>query len=620
MFKGGFSRLEKGCGIGEELDGSIVSYTLKIIERSKSIYFFRNILGMRVICHREYEQGNNLRNDLNINHDSCWSSTILSYGKEHNYLNLELIYIYNKKSYLTGNIFKGMTIRCSRCLKRAKTLGWPVLPGNILQSPGGYLFYILDEPQPIRTDPIVKISLAVADLKASKAFYNGLIGFRFCENYYQASNPNIAILGLQQFDAKLELTQNEGAIKGENTGILGVGAEYNEQIALEERFINKKKENIIIPLIPMDTPDKSTMAIFKVKDPDGHEIIFYEFTPYQNVFQYSPEDESRMVKLFEDDEIPEDNKNWDSKKSFGKKTSKSRLSKEVSCEAIKLKIKEITRSLGSMRPHKSKDSQENLEDDEPEAGGSSKVEKCPTTVLKGISRSLGSIKDFGRLLKSRSDMICCKDCKDKQEKLSINKDEANHLGDKTISRSEQIYQEDESNAQDSVATQEPVAIEVQASAKKELKMNRGVSNEANKSAQYTGLRIKTTSRGTNSEQRLVDSTTEDDLNQKSFKSTFTCANNPFKEDVKCVNIKCDDTKNIVKDSIKNLLRKTSSLIRRSNNEQCRKSEDLMVDGHLYFNANFDIIPPYKIPSFVKSETSKTSAAEQSENQEVEKEN
>lgn len=73
---------------------------------------------------------------------------MIGYGPEDTHFVVELTYNYGVQSYETGNDFLGITIRSGAVLTRAKQQNWPILPGNVVEAPGGYKFHILDEPQP----------------------------------------------------------------------------------------------------------------------------------------------------------------------------------------------------------------------------------------------------------------------------------------------------------------------------------------------------------------------------------------------------------------------------------------------------------------------------------------
>lgn len=81
-----------------------------------------------------------------------WSKTMIGYGPENTHFVIELTYNYGVKSYEMGNDFQGITIKSKEAIERAKALNWPILEEDgkiVLEAPGAYKFYILDEPQPI---------------------------------------------------------------------------------------------------------------------------------------------------------------------------------------------------------------------------------------------------------------------------------------------------------------------------------------------------------------------------------------------------------------------------------------------------------------------------------------
>lgn len=73
---------------------------------------------------------------------------MVGYGPEDTHFVIELTYNYGVKSYEKGNDFVGITVKSREALERAKAQNWPILPGNVLEAPGGYKFFVLDEPQP----------------------------------------------------------------------------------------------------------------------------------------------------------------------------------------------------------------------------------------------------------------------------------------------------------------------------------------------------------------------------------------------------------------------------------------------------------------------------------------
>lgn len=85
-------------------------------------------------------------------YDNRWSKTMVGYGPEDTHFVIELTYNYGVEDYKLGNDFLGITLKSSKVLENAKTLGWPVeVEGSLsyVVAPGGYKFYVINEPQPI---------------------------------------------------------------------------------------------------------------------------------------------------------------------------------------------------------------------------------------------------------------------------------------------------------------------------------------------------------------------------------------------------------------------------------------------------------------------------------------
>lgn len=84
-------------------------------------------------------------------YDNRWSKTMVGYGPEDTHFVVELTYNYNVDSYDRGNDYQGITIRSREAIARAKSLNWPLKEENgvsVVEAPGGYKFYLIDEPQP----------------------------------------------------------------------------------------------------------------------------------------------------------------------------------------------------------------------------------------------------------------------------------------------------------------------------------------------------------------------------------------------------------------------------------------------------------------------------------------
>ena len=76
---------------------------------------------------------------------------MVGYGPEDSHFVIELTYNYGISHYEQGNDFRGIVIKSKEVIERAKSNNWPIQEENgkfVLQAPGGYKYYIINEPQP----------------------------------------------------------------------------------------------------------------------------------------------------------------------------------------------------------------------------------------------------------------------------------------------------------------------------------------------------------------------------------------------------------------------------------------------------------------------------------------
>lgn len=103
---------------------------------------------------------------------------MIGYGPEQTHFIMEVTYNYGIGSYQLGNEFVGLTIRSSEALDRARSLNYPIhmeQDTNVLYSPDGYRFYIIDEPQPTDEDPVVRLTLSSTDLDRSLEYWSSTL-------------------------------------------------------------------------------------------------------------------------------------------------------------------------------------------------------------------------------------------------------------------------------------------------------------------------------------------------------------------------------------------------------------------------------------------------------------
>jgi len=252
--------------------------------RAETMKFYREVLGMKVLRHEEFEKG--CEAACNGPYDGKWSKTMVGYGPENNHFVVELTYNYNISSYKLGNDFQGITIQSKEVLSRARNVGWPILQEggrSFLEAPGGYKFFILDLPQPTTSDPIVSVAIAVSDMSKSVQYWSGLLGMKITSS--TLNTTSLTYDGKDQ--ASLVLVQQSCVSHEKAAGRIAFSVPANELPGIQEKMI-AANSTILTPLISLDTPGKATVQVVILGDPDGQEICFVGAEAFWELSQVDP--------------------------------------------------------------------------------------------------------------------------------------------------------------------------------------------------------------------------------------------------------------------------------------------------------------------------------------------
>lgn len=274
------------------ISGRALHYVVRVPDRKKTIQFYRDILGMKVLRHEEFREG--CAAACNGGYDNRWSKTMVGYGPEDTHFVVELTYNYMVRDYKLGNDLVGITIRSSEALKRAREAKWPIVEENgkyILQAPIGYKMVIVDEPQPSDKDPVEKISLAVSNLEKSVNYWHGLLKMKILKKSDKAVE-----LSYGEGQTVLELSDIGAPIVRETAGgRIAFAVPYEQQPEIDS-IIKKANEKILTPLISLDTPGKATVRVIILADPDGHEICFVDEEGFRPLSAVDPEGNDLIEK------------------------------------------------------------------------------------------------------------------------------------------------------------------------------------------------------------------------------------------------------------------------------------------------------------------------------------
>jgi len=274
--------------------------------RAETMKFYREILGMKILRHEEFEKG--CEAACNGPYDGRWSKTMVGYGPEDSHFVVELTYNYNISSYKLGNDFQGITIQSSECLKRAANHGWPVSREQgrtCLAAPGGYKFFVIDKPQPLDRDPVVSVAIGVSDMEKSVGYWSGLLGMKVTG----ASSGTTSLSYNPTSQASLILVSQPTVDHAKAQGRIAFSIPGADLPGVEAK-VKEAKGTILTPLISLDTPGKATVQVVILGDPDGQEICFVGSEAFRELSQVDPEAEKLLDEAITNDKSDE----WFAKK------------------------------------------------------------------------------------------------------------------------------------------------------------------------------------------------------------------------------------------------------------------------------------------------------------------
>ncbi|XP_061162559.1 glyoxalase domain-containing protein 4-like [Saccostrea echinata] len=286
----------------------VLHFVFKIGNRTETAKFYRDVLGMQILRHEEFEKGCDAA--CNGPYDGKWSKSMVGYGPEDKHFVVELTYNYGIGSYQMGNDFRGITIQSPNVLASAKQNNYTITQEgnkNVLTSPDGHKFFVEDKQSD--GDPVKKVTLASSNLKKSLDYWSTL-----CEMKIYSQDDKSAVLGYGDNQCKLEFV-DIGA-KVDHAKAFGRIAFSCPRVQLAEIQDKMKAANqtILTPLISLDTPGKATVEVVILADPDGHEICFVGDEAFRELSQVDPQADKLLNEAIAADKSEE----WFKKKGISK--------------------------------------------------------------------------------------------------------------------------------------------------------------------------------------------------------------------------------------------------------------------------------------------------------------
>ncbi|XP_022085862.1 glyoxalase domain-containing protein 4-like [Acanthaster planci] len=275
-------------------------FVFKVGDRTKTAEFYREVLGMQFLRHEEFEEG--CKATCNGPYDGKWSKSMVGYGPEDGHFVTELTYNYGIKDYRLGNDFQGITIQSNKAVENARSKNWPLLPVSdglySVEAPGGYKFFLLDQPLPDGGMPKRERSFLAVNITTD--YWTKLCGMTLYEQ-----TTNTALLGFGDSQCKLELRDMGGEIdRGTAYGRIAFSCP-RDQLPGIESSMKEAGQTIVTPLISLDTPGKATVEVVILADPDGLEICFVGDEAFRELSQVDPKADQLLDEAIKADKSDE---------------------------------------------------------------------------------------------------------------------------------------------------------------------------------------------------------------------------------------------------------------------------------------------------------------------------
>lgn len=232
-------------------------WVLKIGSLKKSMYFFENVLGLRVLRHEEFSSG--CEATCNGPYGGAWSKTMIGYGPELTNFALELTYNYGIDSYQFGNDLQYISVQCPAALTRAVALGYIIENGDTIVGPDNYRFKILP-PIPGRAEQFVSVCLRVANLANATSYWSGLLGMAQTSTPFPGLTGG-ACLGFGPEQVHLELAEVADGQRVDHALSSGRIAFACKSVPPIFAAVSSSGDKVQTPPLTLPTPGKADVVV-----------------------------------------------------------------------------------------------------------------------------------------------------------------------------------------------------------------------------------------------------------------------------------------------------------------------------------------------------------------------
>jgi len=300
-----------------KLSGRALHWVFKVGDRGKTIDFYRNVLGMKVLRHEEFEEG--CAATCNGPYNGKWSKTMVGYGPEENHFVVELTYNYEVDKYELGNDFRGITIKSTKAFANAVDGKESVVvreadeKRKVVEAPDGYSFVIENEDV-VKGDPVQRVSVGVSSLSDSAKYWRDTLGMKQLDG--DGGDKTRCVLEFGPDQAKLVLEEVGGGKVDHKTafGRIAFAVPSKELPGIQSRMESEALGKIQTPLVSLDTPGKATVQVVILSDPDSHEICFVGSEAFEELSRVDP----KADELLDGAMAKDKSKEWFQKKGIEK--------------------------------------------------------------------------------------------------------------------------------------------------------------------------------------------------------------------------------------------------------------------------------------------------------------
>jgi catechol 2,3-dioxygenase-like lactoylglutathione lyase family enzyme len=254
-------------------------WVLKIGNLRRSLEFFENVLGLRVLRHEEFTSG--CEATCNGPYGGAWSKTMIGYGSEVSNFALELTYNYGIDSYAFGNDLLFIALECPAALVRAKALGYTVIENeSIIVGPDNYRFKILPSVKG-RSEQFRCVGLRVANLQNAIDYWSKTLGLLVSDAdglQFPLNTPAFMVSFPGSNQVGILLVQSEPGVAVDHALSSGriAFACPTSSVPFIFDLVTTAGERVQTPPLTLPTPGKADVVVTILLDRDGYEICFVE--------------------------------------------------------------------------------------------------------------------------------------------------------------------------------------------------------------------------------------------------------------------------------------------------------------------------------------------------------